>query len=111
MGVDEKGVEAGSRVRRDRKAWQALMRRYEASGQSQVAFCRRHGIALSSFARWRQLLICDAAAIERPASAGVCATAPMFMEVQRPEVAVASSGWEIELQLGDGVLLRLRRAC
>ncbi len=98
-------------MRRDRQAWQALMRRYEASGQSQVAFCRRHGIALSSFARWRQLLSGGAVASQKPAPAAVRAPAPMFMEMPHPDVAVASSGWEIELQLGDGVLLRLRRAC
>lgn len=109
MGREASVEVAGRRIRRNRKAWQAVMRRYETSGQSQVAFCRSQGLALSSFSRWRQRLAAETGVFDKPVA--TAAAEAMFLEVQRPAVAVAPAGWELELQLAEGVVLRLRRAC
>ncbi|MDX4042331.1 hypothetical protein QYP04_10035 [Pseudomonas aeruginosa] len=85
------------------------MQRYESSGQSQVAFCRSQGIALSSFARGRRLLAAEAGVVAKPMA--VAQAQAMFMEVQRPAATAAAAAWELELQLAEGVVLRLRRAC
>lgn len=95
--------------RRSRSQWRRLMADYEASGQSQQTFCRDHGVALSTFARWRRIL------------AGQ--TAPMAAEPRGEperlftELTVPSPGrvlddtppWEVELALGAGMVLRIRR--
>jgi len=45
-----------SRVRRTAAARADIIKRHEASGLSQVKFCEREGIALSTFDRWHQRL-------------------------------------------------------
>lgn len=35
------------------RAWRSRVRAFERSGLTQVAWCRRHGVPMSSFGRWR----------------------------------------------------------
>lgn len=81
------------------------MSEYETSGQTQRTFCREHGLALSTFARWRRLL-----AQEPAPEAGE--PQRLFTELERsaPGEALAETpAWEVELALGAGVVLRIRR--
>jgi transposase-like protein len=83
------------RVRRTEKQWTEILRRFEASGEGLQQFCRREGVALSSFQRWRQRLGKN--------------TPARFVELV-PTVAVESSAmnWSLEVSLPNGVSLRFR---
>jgi hypothetical protein len=71
---------------------------YEASNLAQRAFCEREGIAYSSFCYWRkQLRTC--AAVENKT--------PTLIELAAPP-AGEDQPWRIELDLGQGVVLRMR---
>jgi len=95
------------RVSRTPDQWQSLFDRFEQSGQSRDQFCHEQGLSLSSFSRWRTKL--RKQTLVKPASS----ESPVFTELTsavQPEESPVS-GWDIELQLGAGVLIRLRRPC
>jgi len=100
--TETKTLSKQRRIRRSESEWRALFARYDQSGQTQEQFCAEQGVVLSSFARWRQKL--------RAASRNPPAAAPEAVFV---ELASASEPhWDVELQLGAGVVLRLRQpAC
>ncbi|MDE0421014.1 MAG: IS66 family insertion sequence element accessory protein TnpB [Gammaproteobacteria bacterium] len=91
-------VATGKRVQRTAAQWRSIMARQEASGLTCEAFCAAEGIGRSAFWRWRRRL-----ADEEAASAGN--GGPMFVEL--PGAGAAS--WDAELELGGGVVLRVRR--
>ena len=104
MGIDmTTSVIAGKqrRVRRSEDEWRELFARFDQSGQTREAFCAEHGIVLSSFIRWRKKL--------RPGvrTTPMAAPDPVFVELTSKREAVH---WDVELELGAGVVLRLRRA-
>jgi hypothetical protein len=85
-------------IRRSRAEWEQLMSDYENGSLSQRAFCDQHDVAYSSFCYWRKQLrmpVMDApklsSLIELPAL--MSDTAP---------------NWRIELDLGAGMILRIR---
>ena len=93
MSSDLDGL-AGSRsvpVVRSATEWTGIMADYERSGLSQRKFCASRGLSLKTFGNWRHRL-----------GAGKGS----FVALSPP----AESGWDVELDLGDGVVLRLRRS-
>ena len=86
------------RTRRSAAEWRAIMVRYEASGLSGEGFCEAEGIGKSAFWRWRwRRRLADG-----DAGGG---TKAMFVEL----AAGPASPWDVELELGAGVVLRVRR--
>jgi hypothetical protein len=83
------------RMRRSRDEWQRLIDEQAASGQTQTAFCAERGISVGSFSQWKRRLA------EEPGS-------PAWIDLSGLPTA-SSTRWEIELDLGDGLCLRLRR--
>ena len=98
----ETNVLAPVRPRRTLDQWRELLEHYEHSGQTQEQFCTDHALALSTFGRWRKRLCRQAAASPK------CAADALFVELAQD--APASQSWDVELQLGAGMYLRLRRA-
>jgi transposase-like protein len=92
------------RARRSRAQWQTLIARGERSALGIGAFCRAEGVSTASFYSWRQRLR-ESAPDERSAAVG--APAPAFLDLGA--LHDDAGRWEIELALGDGVVLRLRR--
>jgi hypothetical protein len=96
-------------TRRTEHEWREVFARFERSGQTQEQFCTDQGIVLSSFTRWRQKLRhrppkqSATASQENPT---VAAADALFVELSS---ARAEQCWDAELQLGAGVVLRLRR--
>ena len=103
--MDEPGIaRKRRRVRRSKAEWHELVARFEASGQSRAAFCAEQGVVVSSFARWCQRL----RPVRRRAPAAM--SDPVFVELA-PE-RNCGRRWDAELELGAGMVLRLRRpAC
>ena len=48
-------------MRRGRMEWGALIKEFEASSETQVAFCKRKGLVVGSFRGWRYRLQREAA--------------------------------------------------
>ena len=87
-------------VRRSAQEWRAIVSRYERSGQTRKQFCAAEQLAPSTFSLWRSKL-------RRSASESAANGAARFVELaDSPPPAPA---WEAELDLGDGVVLRVRR--
>lgn len=84
--------------RRSAAEWRHLIDQQRDSDQTQAAFCQTQGVNLATFQYWKRRLRDEAAA---PA-----ASAWVELPVGRkpPE-----GGWEIELDLGEGIRLKLSR--
>jgi transposase-like protein len=95
----------------NKSEWAQLISDYEAGQLSQQMFCQKHRISVSSFHKWRKLL-------KNPAK-NSAASPGSFIEVVLPSEALNQSAqtvpatpthndWQVELDLGKGVVLRLR---
>ena len=73
---------------------------HEASGQTVEDYCTQAGVSTSSFYRWRA---------ESPRSSVIEARAdtPRFVQLTA-SAPRAESVWDVEVELGGGVVLRLR---
>ena len=91
--------------------WAQLISDYGAGQLSHQVFCQRHRISVSSFHKWRKLL-------KNPTKNSE-ASPGSFIEVVLPSEVLNQSGpavptisphndWQVELDLGRGVVLRLR---
>lgn len=86
-------------VRRSAQEWRAIVSRYERSGQTLMQYCASEQLAPSTFSLWRRKL-------RQSASEGAANGAARFVELADSPPAPM---WEAELDLGDGVVLRVRR--
>ena len=86
--------------RRTANEWQQLVSQFERSGQSRRAFCSSQGLSLSTFDLWRRKLRGTPARREESGES-------MFVEVAQVE-PTRSLSWDVELELGGGVVLRVR---
>ena len=91
-----------TRTRRTPGQWQELIDEQSGSGLSQVAFCKRKRIALSSFANWKRKLSVTSSARKESAP-------DPSAVIDLGSLGAERSGWDIELDLGGGICLRLRR--
>lgn len=78
--------------------WRVLIAEQAQSGQTQAAYCQSRGIGYSTLMHWRATL--------KGKPAPTRAAAEEFIEIP----ITAESPWDIELQIGTAVVLRLRRA-
>ena len=98
------------RARRNAAQWRKLVERFDRSGQTRSKFCAANGIALSTFDLWRRKLG------ETQAPADDEHRESLFVELTNATESAGSGtsqgtgAWEVELELGAGVVLRLRRA-
>lgn len=95
------------RGRRSRSQWQSLIARGERSELSVSEFCRRESISTASFYSWRKRL---GGATPGATVAEIGAEDGAFLELGvLGSEAASPARWEIELELGAGMILRLRR--
>ena len=94
--------------RRGPEQWQQLLRRQADSGQSVVAFCRAEALSPASFYRWRRQLL----GLQPAATSDA---APAFLDLGQlaggggnASDDTGGAGWELELTLGESVVVRLR---
>lgn len=91
-----------TRIMRTQEQWRALLEEFNTSGLTRAAFCKKHRIATSSLYRWQQLFehVSDADFID--------VTEPLANAPQSHPDPVRDNDWQVELELGDGIVLRLR---
>ena len=93
------------RARRSPAQWQRLIAEQAESDLTQSAFCRARGISPSSLKYWKRRLAAPTARIADVSEPG-------FVELTAAvaDHMVAGGGsWDVELDLGTGMVLRLRR--
>lgn len=86
-------TKSGRRVFRGAEQWREMLSRFEKSGLSRQVFCEQEGVGVSTFGNWQRRLR------QKDAS--------LFVEIS-PEASRVT--WDMELDLGNGVVLRMRRA-
>ena len=87
-----------ARIHRSEAEWRRLMSDFESWDGTQVSFCEARGVSLTSFQNWRRRLgLVGRRGVGRPDGFVELAVSP-------------DPGWEVELSLGDGVVLRVRRS-
>lgn len=74
-----------------------LVEQFERSELGVQAFCDQRGIGCSTFRRWRQQL---------PKQMGATYQEPLIELTTLPNPA---PGWDLEVDFGAGVILRMRR--
>lgn len=90
-----------ARTYRNREQWTQIIEQFNTSDMSVASFCRIHQINPASFYQRRKQLSQQAQPSESQA---------MFVEITQPEEQRLSeaAAWDIELELGPGVVLRMR---
>lgn len=87
---------SNGKVRRSAEEWRAIFSKYESSGLSRDAFCRREKLSPTSFGNWRRRL-----EREQRSSGEV-----EFVELSSGESAAKQC--ELEVSFPGGVVLRIR---
>ena len=85
------------RARRSRAQWIELVEKFERSELGVQVFCDQHGIGCSTFRKWRP---------QFPKQMRAMHQEPLIELTTVPHPA---PGWDLELDLGAGVILRMRR--
>lgn len=100
----------GKGVRRGEAGWRELLGRFAGSGLTVDGFCRREGIAVASFYRWRAVLGLPGASgnAEEAVTLAMPRGAPGFVDLGA--LRVSDSRVEVHLDLGNGVRLQLVRS-
>ena len=99
------------RARRTAAQWRKLIERFDRSGQTRGKFCAANGLALSTFDLWRRKLGETQAPADEAHPESLFVELTNATELAEPSRTAAGTGaWEVELELGAGVVLRLRRA-
>jgi hypothetical protein len=91
------------RQHRTPEQWQALVDQQQNSGLSAMQFCKQQSIGYASFCNWRKRLL------DQSAGASADSGEASFLDLSSLMGASQSSspGWNIVLNLGNGVELRL----
>jgi len=88
--------------RRSTAQWQQLVDEFQESGLTQKAFSDQHGIAPSAFGYWKRKLSVAPSADQDDESS--------WLDLSALTAAGEQAGsWKIELDLGNGVVLRLNQ--
>ena len=92
-----------ARVQRTRKQWKSLVDEFTSSGLTKTAFCKKHSIATSCLYRWQKVFE------GQPALADfIDITQPVSQATPELSANDTSAQWQVELELGAGIVLRLR---
>jgi hypothetical protein len=87
-------VQANGHVQRSAAEWRGIIERYRQSGLGMKEFCAQEGLTLRTFEEWYRR--------QRRAERGKS----QFVEVKPP--LVTAGPWAVEVELPNGVRLRLR---
>ena len=89
---------------RSQNQWKALLEEFNSSGLTKSAFCKKHRIATSSLYRWQRLFAEQAGEI----TDFIDVTQPLSITPSPPPAHARDNDWQVELELGAGVILRIR---
>jgi hypothetical protein len=87
--------------------WESIIAEWEASGQSQKAFCEARGLVFPTFAYWRQRIISAAEASSQPVAVAcyeVQPAAPLMPDIRSHSIETEG----ITLVLGSAASVTIR---
>ena len=87
-------VTANGQIQRSAAQWSEIITRYRQSGMGSRQFCEQEGLTLRTFEKWYR----RQRSVERGKG--------QFVAVKAP--SVAASPWAVEVELPNGVRLRVR---
>ena len=96
-------TKAKTRVFRSRTQWESLVEEFKTSGLTKSAYCKRQGVTISCFYRWQKIL-----AEESAPNNFIDITEPVARATAAQPVTETHRHWQVELELGAGVILRIR---
>ena len=85
-------------TRRSQQQWQQLIEAQQSSELSQKAYCQQEGLSIGSFSNWKHKLKEEDSPVVLPEESS-------WLEL--PAAMSADKAWHIELDLGNGICLRL----
>ena len=100
-----------SKQRLSRQRWRELVDEQRASGLSVDAFCKRRGLATSTFFNWRRRFKSEPTSAVAQASADatfVELEAPPASPITKADASTPSTTSPIELVLSNGLVVRVR---
>jgi len=86
--------------RLSRAEWRALISEQRESGLSRGTFCTRHGVNPSTFSHWKWRFAREHSNAPQE---------PTWLELPVPSRSGSDHAWDLELELGNGMVLRIRR--
>ncbi len=92
--------------RRSKNEWHQLIEEQAVSGLTQKAFCEQKGIPVATFGYWKRKRQAETVSTPTESGAGTVSLADW---IELPSHALVVGGWQIELDLGGGLCLRLRQ--
>jgi len=92
-----------TKVMRSKTQWRALLDEYATSGLTKSAFCKQHQISTSSLYKWHKYFTAHTGAAEF-----IDITEPLAKTASPLPVHKSDNHWQVELELGAGVILRVR---
>ncbi|MGD8914072.1 MAG: hypothetical protein PVI97_15980 [Candidatus Thiodiazotropha sp.] len=95
--------EPQKRVRRTKAQWKKLLEEYAISDLTQTKFCQMHHIATSSLWKWQKYF-----ASQPVASDFIDITESLAKTPSPDSDSPRDDHWQVELALGQGVILRVR---
>lgn len=93
-----------ARIMRTPEQWQALLEEFNNSGLTRAAFCKKHRIATSSLYRWQQFFVEQSGGV----ADFIDVTEPLARAPEPRPTQAHDNHWQVELELGAGMVLRLR---
>lgn len=88
---------------RSQEEWQVLINQWQQSGLPATNFCKQHHLSSASFYKWRQRFD----SIDDPGQKSPDTPSSDFIDITALISTVDRQGWNIVLNLGDGLSLTL----
>lgn len=92
-----------TKVMRSKAQWRSLLDECATSGLTKTAFCKKHRISTSSLCKWQKFFNGPTGDAEF-----VDITEPLAKAESPFPVSESGNHWQVELELGAGVILRVR---
>jgi transposase-like protein len=93
-------------TRRSQEEWQALISQWQQSGLSAANFCKQHHLSSASFYKWRQRFEGSDNPDNKTLATPVTPVTD-FIDITALSSTADRQGWNIVLNLGDGLSLTL----
>ena len=94
-----------AKPRRNATQWQALINEWQQSGLTIAEFCKAEGLHQSGFYAWKKKLLSNGEVETEKASEEL-----PWLQLPQTYSRQAETGWDMELSLPGGVVLRMRQA-
>lgn len=94
-----------AKPRRNATQWQALINKWQQSGLTIAEFCKTQGLHQSGFYAWKKKLLSN---IE--IETDKMPEQLPWLQLPQTNSVQAKTGWDMELSLPGGVVLRMRQA-